>query len=158
MSRLIGWSFRGFNLNQPGARVTQMTGPFSLPPLRGKDFLTMGRTGELFVPKVHDSRRISLTITVYEDSVLTPSGGAGAQAFFDQLAILFANRAQGALVYTDLNGYTRTGQAEVVGWTPVDKSVIGTVHTGVADFLLADPWLYGPTVSGSVTPNAGLAF
>ena len=155
MSRLNQWAFRGFNLNQPGARVRDMTGEFSLPPLRGSDFLTMGRTGQLFVPKLHDERRISLEIVVYEDSF---RGVGGAQGFFDQLATLFANRTQGALTYTDLTGYTRTGQAECVGWTPADQSVVGLVFKGVADFLLADPWLYGATVSGSVAPNTSLAF
>ena len=155
MARLNQWAFRGFNLNQPGARVRDMTGEFSLPPLRGSDFLTMSRTGQLFVPKLHDERHISLEIVVYEDSF---RGVGGAQGFFDQLATLFANRTQGALTYTDLTGYTRTGQAECVGWTPADQSVVGLVFKGVADFLLADPWLYGPTVTGSVTPNAGLAF
>ena len=28
----------------------------------------------------------------------------------------------------------------------------------LVDFLLADPWMYGTTVTGTVTPNAGLAF
>ena len=154
MSRLNQWSFRGVPLNQVGARVTDLTGPFALPPLRGDNFLTYGRTGQLFVPKLHDERRISLEITAYEDGVR----GTGAQWFFDQLATLFANRAQGALQYTNIAGYTRTGQAECVGWTPKDVSNVGLVFKGIADFLLADPWLYGATVTGSVTPNAGLAF
>ena len=154
MSRLNQWAFRGFALNQNGARVRDMTGIFGLPPLRGDNFLTMGQTGQLFVPKLHDQRTISLAITVYEDWL----NGTSAQGFFDQLAILFANRTQGALTYTDLTGYTRTGQAECVGWTPADQSVVGTVWTGVADFLLADPWLYGTTITGNVVPNAGIAF
>jgi hypothetical protein len=156
MARLNQWAFRGFNLNQPGVRVRDMTGEFGLPPLRGSDFLTMGRTGQLWVPKLPDERHISLEIVVYEDAF--GSGVGGAQGFFDQLAILFANRTQGALAYTDLTGYTRTGQAECVAWTPADQSVVGRVFKGVADFLLADPWLYGPTITGSVVPNAGLAF
>ena len=155
MSRLSQWSFRGFNLNQEGARVRKMTGPFSLPPLRGTNFLTPGRTGQLFTTKVHDQRKISLEIVVFEDGV---RGVGGAQGFFDQLAVLFANRAQGSLAYTDLTGYTRTGQAECISWTPADQSVVGLVYAGIADFLLADPWMYGTIVTGNVVPNAGLAF
>ena len=64
MARLNQWAFRGQLLNSPNVRIRKMTGPFSLPPIRGEDFLTMGRTGRLFVPKLHDSRRISLEIIV----------------------------------------------------------------------------------------------
>jgi hypothetical protein len=72
---------------------------------------------------------------------------------FDQLAILFGNRAQGTLANI-LDSGPRTGQAECVGWIPADMSVGGTTFSGFATFRLADPWLYGPTVSSSVTPNA----
>ena len=209
-----------------------MTSQFGLPPLRGENFLTMGRTGQLFVPKIHDSRRISLLIEVAD----LPAGHA--QTAFDALSVLFSNRGQGALVnnlpgtatVTTPNGLStvltanaaagatsivllaatniadnkylrigdsevvqvdpawsagttiplvvalrmphaageavvmvndtgaRTGQAECVSWQPSDPDRHGLMWTGVVDFLLADPWLYGPTVSGTVTPNAGLAF
>lgn len=149
--RLNQWSFRGQLLNSPNVRIRKMTGPFSLPPIRGEDFLTMGRTGRLFVPKLHDSRRISLEIIVRD----VPVGVT--QGIFDQFALWAANRTQGALANI-LDSGARTAQAECVGWMPQDITVGGLTHVGVADFQLADPWFYGPTVTGSVVPNAGLAF
>ena len=150
--RLNQWSFRGQIINGPNVRVRKMTGPFGLPPVRGDDFLTMGRTGQQFVPKKHDSRRISLEIIVRD----VPIGVT--QGIFDNLALLFADRTQGPLANI-LDSGTRTGQAECVGWLPGDMSVGGLTHVGVADFQLADPWLYGPqVVSSRVTPNAGLTF
>ena len=144
------WSFRGTNLNTLTSAkidVTDVTGQFGLPPLRGENFLTMGRTGQLFVPKIHDSRRISLLIEVAD----LPAGHA--QTAFDALAKLFANRTQGALVYTDASAATRTGQAECVSWLPGDPDKYGLMWSGVVDFLLADPWMYGVTVTETVTPT-----
>ena len=81
MARLNQWAFRGQLLNSPNVRIRKMTGPFSLPPIRGEDFLTMGRTGRLFVPKLHDSRRISLEIIVRD----VPTGVT--QGIFDQFTL-----------------------------------------------------------------------
>jgi hypothetical protein len=145
------WSFRGFPLRQGlNTNVGTMQGVFALPPLRGDDFLTMNRTGQIYVQKVHDSRVISLMIVVRDTA-------SNAKIYFDQLSVLFANRSLGALVQTLEDGSTRTGQAECVGWTgAVDISDdSGSVFAGMADFSLPDPWLYGPTVTGSVAPTTG---
>lgn len=151
MAQLNRWSFRGVPLNRTNVRIRQMTGQFGLPPLRGNDFLTFNRTGQLFIPKIHDSRRIGLEIIITDEPAWV------AQSIFDELGALFADRAQGALINHLATG-DRTGQAEAVTWLPGDTSNVGVVFKGVVDFLLADPWLYGPTISGNVVPNAGLAF
>ena len=146
MARINQWAFRGQILNSQYVRIRQMVGPFSLPPLRGSDWVTYGHTGELFVPKLHGPRDIQLELIVRD----VPYGIA--PIIFDQLSLLFANRAQGSLANI-LDSGTRTGQAECTSWVPADMSVGGTTFVGTATFHLADPWLYGPTVSGSVTPT-----
>jgi hypothetical protein len=142
------WSFRGTPLNRPDLRVRTMTGPHHLPPMRGQDFLTMGGVGQLWVPKLADSRRIGLEL------LLTDVLRAGqVQALLDELGALFADRSQGPLVQWHPDGTVRTAMAEVVDWTPADsRANIGALYAGVVDFQLADPWFYTPAVAvtGSV--------
>lgn len=146
------WSFRGALMNRPDLRVRVMTGVNSVPPSRGKDWLTMNRTGQLYVPKVADSRRIALEL------LLTDVLRAGEiQTLLDELAGLFVPRSQGPLVHYHPDGTIRTGQAEVADWSPADsKANIGALYLGVADFLLSDPWFYTPSVvvTGSI-PTSG---
>jgi len=146
MARLNQWAFRGSIINGPNVRVRDISGAFGLPPLRGEDFLTMGRTGRVFVPKVHDSREITLEIIVRD----VPYGVT--PGIFDQIATWATNRTQGALTNI-LDSGPRTGQAECTAWLPGDMGVGGLTFKGVATFRLADPWLYGPTVTASVTPG-----
>jgi Siphovirus-type tail component, C-terminal domain len=147
-SALNRWSFRGYPLNRSELRVRAMTGVHGVPPLRGNDFVTTGVTGQLYVRKLADSRRIGLEL------LLTDSGWTGMiPTLLDELALLFADRAQGALVQYHPDGSIRTAQAEVVDWLPADsKANIGALYIGVADFLLADPWFYTPAVvvTGSI--------
>jgi hypothetical protein len=147
MAAISGWTFRGTSLNSGNIKITDVSGLFGLPPLRGDNWLTYGHTGQLFVPKVHDQRHIMLKIEVLDQPLNS------AQALFASLSTLFANRAQGALVYTDYAAATYTAQAECYAWTPAIQTKPALVWEGIADFLLADPWLYGATVSGSVTPT-----
>jgi hypothetical protein len=149
MAAISGWTFRGTALNSGNIKITDVSGLFGLPPLRGDDWLTYGHTGRLFVPKVHDSRHIMLKIEVLDQPLNS------AQALFASLSTLFANRAQGALVYTDYAAATYTAQAECYSWTPAIQTKPALVWEGIADFLLADPWLYGATVSSTtLTPVA----
>jgi hypothetical protein len=111
----------------------------------------MGKTGQLFVPKVADSRKISLEILVRDN------GTGIARVIFDQFAVLFADRTQGALANI-LDSGTRSGTAEVVQWLPQDMGVGGTVFKGIVDFNLAYPWLSGVTVSGNVIPGNTVIF
>lgn len=151
-SILNRWSFRGYSLNRTDLRVRQMTGVTSTPPSRGKDWLTMNRTGQLWVRKVADSRRIGLELLatgVYRPDAIS--------AYLDALGLLFADRAQGTLTHYHPDGTIRSAQAEVVDWSPADsRANIGALYVGVADFLLADPWFYTPavTVSGAI-PTSG---
>jgi hypothetical protein len=143
MAVLNRWSFRGALLNRPQLRVRQMTGAHALPPSRGQDFLTMGSTGQLWVRKIADSRRVGLEL------LLTDEGWAGMiPSLLDELGGLFADRSQGALVHYHPDGSIRTAQAEVVDWQPADSSArVGALYVGVADFLLSDPWFYAPAVA-----------
>lgn len=149
------WSFRGAPLNRPDLRVRQMQGPHGVPPLRGQDFLTYGGVGQLWVPKIADSRRIGLEL------LLTDVLRAGEiQALLDELGALFADRSQGALVHYHPDGTIRTAQAEVADWAPADsRASIGALYAGVVDFLLADPWFYTPEVTASAAvPSSPTAF
>lgn len=146
------WSFRGFPLNRSDIRVRAMTGPLSVPPSRGSDFLTMGTTGQLWVRKIADSRRIGLELLL--TGVYRPDS---ISAYLDSLAVLFADRSQGQLVHYHPDGSIRTALAEVADWSPADsKSNIGALYVGIADFLLTDPWFYTPAVvvTGSI-PTSG---
>lgn len=146
------WSFRGYPLNRTDMRVREMTGALGVPPSRGKDFLTMGHTGQLFVKKIADSRRIGLELLL--TGVYNPDA---IRTYLDSLANLFADRSQGTLTHFHPDGTIRSAQAEVADWLPADsKAHIGALYLGVADFLLADPWFYTPSVvaTGSI-PTSG---
>ena len=151
---LSKWLFRGFSLTQANVFVHDMPG-FSLPPLRGSNFTTQGATGTLWQPKIHDERHIAIELYILDN----PQGAASY--YMDQLAALAANRTQGPLVLTLPDGSTRTGQAEITAF-PVQKvDAVGSVWSVLVDFTLADPWLYGPTVSATTaitnTPTFGPA-
>jgi hypothetical protein len=149
------WGFRGALLNRSDLRVRQMTGVNAVPALRGKDFLTMNRTGQLWVRKVSDSRRIALELLLTD-----VYRGGEIQTLLDELATLFADRAQGALVHYHPDGTVRTAQAEVVDWMPADsKANIGALYLGVADFHLSDPWFYTPAVAVTASiPSSPTSF
>ena len=148
MSILNRWAFDGYPLNRPGVRVRAMTGVLGLPPLRGADFLTPGVPGQLFVPKVPDSRRIGLEILVNEGEE------AAVSDYLDTLATLFGQRGQSPLAHFHPDGTMRTALAECCDWAPQDGSQIGSLYVGVADFLLADPFFYGPSVADTAPISA----
>ena len=149
MAQLNRYSFAGYYFNQPNVKVRQVTK--GSPPLRGSNFIAPGRTGEIWTPKKHGGRMLTLEILVIDE----PRGTA--RMIFDQIQQLAATRTQSALV-NYLDSGPRTAQAEIVNWTAQDIDNVGLVFVGQLDFYLADPWFYGATVSGSVVPNAGLAF
>jgi hypothetical protein len=151
MAALNRFSFGGFPLNQPNMKITQMRG-FGQPPLRGANWIAQNATGEQFVPKLHGGRVVHFLITIIDNQ-------ANARMYFDILARLFASRTGlQPLVNTLDDGSIRTAMAECIGWDFNDEDESGSVFQGVVDFSLPDPWFYGPTVTGSVVPNAGLAF
>ena len=149
MAQLNRYSFAGYYFNQPNVKVRQVTK--GSPPLRGSNFIAPGRTGEIWTPKKHGGRMLTLEILVIDE----PRGTA--RMIFDQIQQLAATRTQSPLV-NYLDSGPRTAQAEIVNWTAQDIDNVGLVFVGQLDFYLADPWFYGATVSGSVVPNAGLAF
>jgi phage-related protein len=144
MAQLNRYSFAGYYFNQPNVKVRQVTK--GSPPLRGSNFIAPGRTGEIWTPKKHGGRMLTLEILVIDE----PRGTA--RMIFDQIQQLAATRTQSALV-NYLDSGPRTAQAEIVNWTAQDIDNVGLVFVGQLDFYLADPWFYGATVSGSVTPT-----
>ena len=150
MAQLNRYSFAGYYFNQPNVKVRQVTK--GSPPLRGSNFIAPGRTGEIWTPKKHGGRMLTLEILVIDE----PRGTA--RMIFDQIQQLAATRTQSALV-NYLDSGPRTAQAEIVNWTAQDIDNVGLVFVGQLDFYLADPWFYGATVSGSVMPSgSSLAF
>jgi hypothetical protein len=148
MAQLNRYSFAGYYFNQPNVKVRQVTK--GSPPLRGSNFIAPGRTGEIWTPKKHGGRMLTLEILVIDE----PRGTA--RMIFDQIQQLAATRTQGALV-NYLDSGPRTAQAEIVNWTAQDIDNVGLVFVGQLDFYLADPWFYGATVSGSVVPTTTAA-
>jgi hypothetical protein len=108
--------------------------------------------GQLFVPKIADSRRIALAI------LATDTRSAAVSTYLDTLARLFSPRTQGDLVLTHPDGTTRTAKAEAIAWTPGDLTMIHAIYAGVVDFHLADPYFYGAEVDNTqaftATPTA----
>jgi phage-related protein len=148
MAQLNRYSFAGYYFNQPNVKVRQVTK--GSPPLRGSNFIAPGRPGEIWTPKKHGGRMLTLEILVIDE----PRGTA--RMIFDQIQQLAATRTQSALV-NYLDSGPRTAQAEIVNWTAQDIDNVGLVFVGQLDFYLADPWFYGPTVTGSVTPTSTIS-
>ena len=144
MAQLNRYSFAGYYFNGPNVKVRQVTK--GSPPLRGSNFIAPGRTGEIWTPKKHGGRMLTLEILVIDE----PRGTA--RMIFDQIQQLAATRTQSALV-NYLDSGPRTAQAEIVNWTAQDIDNVGLVFVGQLDFYLADPWFYGATVTSSVVPG-----
>jgi hypothetical protein len=142
MAQLNRYSFAGYYFNQPNVKVRQVTK--GSPPLRGSNFIAPGRTGEIWTPKKHGGRMLTLEILVIDE----PRGTA--RMIFDRIQQLAATRTQGALV-NYLDSGPRTAQAEIVNWMPQDIDNVGLVFVGQLDFYLADPWFYRATVTSAAT-------
>jgi hypothetical protein len=141
------WSFRGTDLSTYAYLVSATDGIDDLPPLRGEDVAVPGIPGRRSLGRVLDSRRMVLTIWTW------PLNAAGTRdqstnrnqtrVNTDALFALLANRAEGALVRKMPDGTTRTAQAVCLSAAAIDDKTAQETIGIVADFQLADPFLYG---------------
>jgi hypothetical protein len=151
VARLNQFSFNGQLINSPNVRVGKIVGQFGLPQLRGSNWIAQNATGEQFVQKLHGGRDIILPLIVRD----TPNGIS--QSIFDMISGWAATRTQSTLANI-LDTGTRTAMAECTGWTQTDMTSAGLTFAGLLTFHLADPWFYGPTVSGSVGLSSSPSF
>jgi len=164
-TQLNHWAYAGFDFNAVGLIVRTPVGPGQLPPLRGTDNPNAGIPGGLFVPKVHDTRPVTLDLWMPANS---PSayglGWPGVQPMLDILATLFGDCQQHALtVYMPdgagapgslypsqggppTSGLTRTANAYVSVWAPADQNQGGELYIGTVTFILTDPYFYGTPI------------
>lgn len=145
------WSFAGLELSTYATMIRSIAGADDMPPLRGEDAAYTGLPGRRALPKVEDSRRIALGLwTTSSDAaggLTSPTAREQARANLDDLKELLGRRhVRGSLVRHMPDGSTRSALAECVAIDnvvdPYDRELFGLV----ADFLLADPYLYGVDV------------
>jgi len=143
------WSFRGVDLST-FAYAVKSADAEGLPNLRGNNVVVPSVDGERFARKRPGAKRIPLAMWVFptaaDGTVVEPTEREQARANLDALLAILGDRSQGTLVRTMPDGSTRSALAEVVDIGSVqdqhDHQLIGLV----ADFELADPYLYGADV------------
>lgn len=145
------WTFGGVELSTYATLIRQITGADAMPPLRGEDAPYSGLPGRLALPKVEDSRRIALALYVAPtdaDGVLVaPTGKRQTRINLDALKLVLARRhVRAPLVRHMPDGSTRSALAECVAIDGFEDRFGGELIGLVADFLLADPYLYGADV------------
>jgi hypothetical protein len=138
------WDFANVPLNRPNVRVRNISGPYSLPPLRGSNVALSSRAGAIWLPKLHEPRHITLELLIFD-----PGGGEHEliRRTVEEFATLFARATQDTLTHYEPDGTIRTAQAQVEAFVPVDTSGIGIVWSCSVDFLLSDVYLYGPNIT-----------
>jgi hypothetical protein len=145
------WRFRGVDLSTWAVMVRSVDGADEHPPLRGENTAVPSIAGRRFARKAPDQRRIALAL--YVQSMAADGTRAEAtnerqvRANLDALYAVLGLRTQGALVRVMPDGSERTAQAEVVAVGSIEDS-FGKHAIGLtADFLLADPYMYGAPAS-----------
>lgn len=145
------WEFGGFPFNTHAVHVRSIVGPDALPVLRGENAAYAGLPGRRRLGKLEDERRIALGLWVTSldaDGDLTaPTNREQARSNLDALkAVLGVRHAAQSLQRTMPDGSVRTALAECVAIDQIEDPASGEVYALVADFLLADPFMYGPDV------------
>ena len=139
------WSFAGYDFLAKGLIARPMEGYAGLPPTRGEDVPTPGLSGRRHTPFLDDARRFGLGLWIPDPP----------HDRLQELAKLFANRRTlRELANTRPDGTVVSAYAKVVDWQPIDVSRVDVLYGGVADFLLPDPWFYGPDVNQVVPIGA----
>lgn len=162
------WDVNGVSLHQFGFSIATLGGSrYALPPLRGTDMLVAYRPGQVWRPKLADSRTITLQMWVEGRD---PASGVTAAdphlQFMDSfMAIrrLFWEPNGGQVALTRRWRETISGTPTVIAAT-AQAQIAGTMEptmmgnaaaTFAVDLLLADPYFYGDeitqTISGSGT-------
>ena len=144
------WTFRGVDLSTYAYLVRSAELADAFPPLRGENIVVPAVDGTRWASKRPGSRRIPLAIWVLPTDasgvVSSPTGREQARANLDALYRLLADRTQGTLVRKMPDGSTRSGLAEVVAVDSIEDRHNHELVGLVADFELADPYLYGANV------------
>ncbi len=144
------WSWNGTSLSTFAWNIEQLyAGIGGIPPLRGTDLLIPGRTGRIFVPKIADSRTITLRMWIAgadaDGNVIDHD--AFGQNIRALRALLYSSLTQGALAKRfkpNAAGavITATAQAQLIGGLEVEANEALDVGTTDAEFSLANPYFF----------------
>lgn len=141
------WTFRGTDLSSYAVLVRAIDGAEDLPVLRGSNIPVPNLPGQMYAPKLPDTKRLALALHVTN---MNASGGLTAasqlrqaQANLEELRKLFSIPGRGALVHVLPDGSSRTAQAEAVRFQSVDPEYGRHAFGAIVDFELADPYFYG---------------
>ena len=142
------WLFGGVNLSTYACLVRQVTGADEFAPLRGEDAPLAGLPGRRFLAKLEDSRRIALGLWILplaaDGERDEPTDPEQVRANLDALYAVLGRRTEQELVRVMPDGSERTALAEVVEVGSIEDPANGALIGLVVDFLLADPFFYGP--------------
>ena len=129
------------SLDRPTLRVRQMTGYKAAPPLRGTDVVVASYPGQVWLEKQHDARKISLELLIFDQS------GGDLTPLLDELAAAFSAHARGTLTLYEDDGTILASAAQVSAYAPAPQTPAAQWWIAMTEFTLADPYLYGPTVT-----------
>jgi hypothetical protein len=161
------WSANGVSLNQYAWMVSSWGPGRDFPPLRGNDVQFAYRPGKMFKPKYPDSRVVTLPMVV-----LGVDPATGQPDATDQIQRLNTNwRALRSALWTPYNqipllrqwkqydpltGFSEiisaTATAQIAGTAPLTMTGRSRGETSI-DFLLSDPFFYGPSLASYVINN-----
>lgn len=150
------WSINGTSLQTYAFNITSWGDKQTLPPTRGANLLVPMQTGQTYVPKVPDSRTITLNMWVTgantDGSIPTNPGAiATFQSNYAALQNLFWSVRQQmqlsqVMQYPDGTTHTVTALAEYAGgMQPTMQGQAAAIFS--VDLLLADPFFYGPPIT-----------
>jgi hypothetical protein len=144
------WTFRGTDLSSYTVLVRAIDGAEDLPALRGSNIPVPNLPGQMYAPKLPDTKRLALALHVTN---MDAAGGLTAasqlrqaQANLEMLRRLFSIPGTGSLVHVLPDGSSRTAQAEVVRFQSVEPEYGRHAFAAIVDFELADPYFYGANV------------
>lgn len=144
------WTFDGTDLSSYAYLLASGTDLEDLPPLRGEDVAVPYLPGRRWAAKLPDSKRLSLALLVTDQAVggglSLPDGRQQFQANLDGLRLALAKPGRRSLVHHLPGGSSRTAQAECLGLQVGEMRGNREGVVAVADFMLADPYFYGPNV------------
>lgn len=143
------YSFGGLSFNTLARHIVELEGD-GLRPVRGSNSVIPGLPGRRWARKSDDEGRYGLTLYVgswdEDGNPYTANAAADAQRNVDELLTTLGRSRKLVLplVHTLPDGSLRTTQAEAidasVNWASTEAAIV------VVDFLLHDPYWYGPTI------------
>lgn len=150
------WSVNGVSLQTYAFNITSWGDKQTLPPTRGANLLVPMQPGQTYVPKIPDSRTLTLNMWVTganpDGSIpRNPAALATFQSNYAALQNLFWSVRQQmqlsqVVQYPDGTTHTVTALAEYAGgMQPTMQGQSAAIFS--VDLLLADPFFYGPTIA-----------